>query len=65
MCVKKTMKNDKKIETLVSVIQKDTTKYLSYVKACGPCAYSDRILEDIIENAKKLEEKYEENFKKH
>lgn len=55
------MKNDKKILESVKKIKNLCEIYECYVKGFNPCAYSDRILDDIIEESTKLEKLYEEN----
>lgn len=55
---RKVIKKD--VEEVKSVCQ----EYLDYLSAFGnPCAYSDRIIEEIIEKTKKLEQDYIEQFK--
>lgn len=52
------MKNDKKIEALIKKINQETEEFLDLP---NQCAYSDRIVESIIENAEKLKTAYDNN----
>lgn len=56
--------NRKTIKKDVEAVAVTCQEYLDYIKTFGnPCAYSDRIVEEIIEKAKKLEKDYQEQFK--
>lgn len=46
----------------VKAIDEECQKYLKYVKTYNDCAYSDRIVDKIIENSKKLSEVVENYF---
>ena len=45
---------DKKIKQTVKELKKACRQYLDYVTALNPCAYSDRMVEEILEKADKL-----------
>lgn len=53
----KTMKNyDKEIKEIVEDIRDISTHYIEEVTTLNECAYTDRLVELIIEKSKKLEE---------
>lgn len=54
--------NDVKIRTLTKEIEEQAKAYNEYVESLNPCAYSDRMVETIIEKAKELEFAHESNF---
>lgn len=57
------MKKKAKMEPIVRRIHKISTDYVDYLNAIGnECAYTDRMIEAIIEEAKKLEKAYEYFF---
>lgn len=56
------MKYSRKIKSILQEIYKDSRYYLGYVKACNECAATDRIIENIIEKSKQLEELQEKRF---
>ena len=58
------MKNDKKIKSIINKIKYECNDYLNYVNNYNECAYSDRKIEDIIINLKKLEQLYKNSFEK-
>lgn len=58
------MKNDKKIKSIINKIKYECNDYLNYVSNFNECAYSDRKIEDIIINLKKLERLYKNSFEK-
>lgn len=56
--------NRKVIKKDVEVIAVTCQEYLDYIRAFGnPCAYSDRIIEEIIAKTEKLQKDYQEQFK--
>ena len=55
------MKNDKKILATLKLITEKSNGYIDLVESSNPDAYSDRILEEIIEEGKELERLYNEN----
>jgi len=54
------MQNDKEIKALISEISAEAKKYLGFVTDANPCAYTDRMVEEIIEKSKRLEELHNE-----
>ena len=52
------MKNDKKIESLIKKIKQETEEFLNLP---NQCAYSDRIVENIIKYADELKTAYDNN----
>ncbi|MDO5568575.1 MAG: hypothetical protein Q4G04_00480 [bacterium] len=56
------MNNDKEIKKVVSELQEQCNDFLSYIDSSNECAYSDRMLEDIIKKGNYLSELYEINF---
>lgn len=58
------MENDKKIKSLINKIKYECNDYLDYVNNYNECAYSDRKIEDIITNLKKLERLHDNRFEK-
>ena len=57
------MDNDSKIKDVVVKIRDKASAYINYVDALNPCAYSDRIIEELIDESKKLENYVNEQFK--
>lgn len=55
-------KNDKAIRQIVNDIASSCRIYSDYIKAYNECAWSDRYIEEIIENALKLKKLYDDNF---
>ena len=48
------MQNDKKILETVRKIKKEAKDYTDFVESANPCAYTDRIVENIIKEAETL-----------
>lgn len=59
------MKNDIKIKKTVASLSSKCNEYLAYVNSLNECAYSDRMLESIINKAKQLEEYHYNRFENH
>ena len=54
---------DKKINDLMSKLSEQANAWCEYVKSIGnQCAYTDRMLEEVIATAKAIETAYEEQF---
>jgi len=56
------MKNDKKIMKVVKKIKLNSELYVDYVTIANPNSYTDRVIEEIITDAKELEKLYRNNF---
>ena len=56
------MKHDKNIKECICYIGKACNDYLSFTAELNECATTDRVIEDIIYNLKRLEELYNKNF---
>ena len=48
------MEKDIKIKNLVNRIKIDCNEYLDYINMYNECAYTDRMIENIISNLNKL-----------
>lgn len=48
------MINDNKIKNLIRKIRNECNEYLDYINKYNECAYSDRMIENIISNLNKL-----------
>ncbi len=57
------MENDNKIKDVVAKIRDKASAYINYVDALNPCAYSDRIIEELIDESKKLENYVNKQFR--
>lgn len=57
------MKKDKKIKHKVIQLKDRCEIFLDYISNFDECAYSDRLVETIIQVAKDLEKDYEKQFK--
>lgn len=58
------MKNDEKIKAKAVELKSYLDGFLDYINSFNPCAYSDRILETVIDLSKKLEKLYEDRGNK-
>ena len=56
------MKNDKLILEKVESILDKARIYAGFVENANPCAYTDRLLEDIVTEAKEIEELHNNQF---
>lgn len=57
------MKNDANILSLLKDIQEKSQDILDFFNSCGNlCASTDRMIETIIDKAKKLEQLHKDNF---
>ena len=56
------MKNDKKIMEVVKKIKLNSELYIDYVTIANPDSYMDRVVEEIVKDAKELEKLYRDNF---
>lgn len=56
------MKNDKLILEKVESILDKARIYAGFVANANPCAYTDRLLEDIVEDAKEIEKLHNNQF---
>lgn len=59
------MKYDKKIKNIITILNSLCIDYLTYVNNLNECAYSDRMLESIIDKAKELEQYHKKRFENH
>lgn len=57
------MKNDRAIKEAVSAIERRCRQYISIVTETNECAYSDRVLEAIIDEAERLKTLHESRFR--
>lgn len=58
------MRNDKTIEKLMKSIENNAKEFNEFVESIGnQCAYTDRMIEIVIELATDLKTLYEGNFK--
>lgn len=57
------MRKDKELLAKMLELKSFSDGWLDYVKSFNPCAYSDRILEHVIEVAEEIKQLHEENFK--
>ncbi len=55
------MKNDTAITAKAKVLEEKVRGFNEYVASLNPCAYSDRMLEDVISTAKEQETLYNSN----
>ena len=56
------MSKDAKIEEAVTRVRNAADAFLRYIECMGnQCAYTDRMVEEIIENGKNLENVYNNN----
>ena len=57
------MKNDKKIAREMKRLSTFTKEFNEFVDTFGnQCAYTDRMVEQIIETSKEIEKLYQDNF---
>ncbi len=56
------MKYDKKIKSLIKKINYECSSYLAYVSTLNECAVTDRVIENVIELSKELENYHEKRF---
>lgn len=56
------MKNDKLIREKVESILDKARIYVGFVENANPCAYTDRLLEDIVKEAKEIEDLHNNQF---
>ena len=57
------MKNDKTIEKEIKRLSSFTKEFNEFVDTFGnQCAYTDRMVEQIIEISKEIEKLYQDNF---
>ncbi len=56
------MKNDKLILEKVENILDKARIYVGFVENANPCAYTDRLLEDIVKEAKEIEKLHDNQF---
>lgn len=50
------MDNDEKLRELIASIHTKTKEFIDYVNQIGnQCAYTDRLIEDVIQQSKELE----------
>ena len=50
------MKNDSQIKEKVKQIHQKSGNYLDFVNTMNECAFTDRMIEEIIDDAKELEQ---------
>lgn len=58
------MKYDEKIKHIIKKIKLQSDNYLYCIESMNECAFTDRIIEDIIKNSKELEKYHENRFEK-
>ena len=56
------MQHDRSVKSCVEQIRSQTQEFLDYVNSNNQCAYSDRMVENILKTAEKLDKVYSSNF---
>lgn len=58
------MKNDKKILEAMRDLEYWAAYYIDFVSGANTCAYTDRVVEHVVEKAEEIRKLHEENFNK-
>ena len=56
------MQHDRSVKSCVEQIRSQAQEFLDYVNSNNQCAYSDRMVENILKTAEKLDKIYNSNF---
>ena len=56
------MQHDRSVKSCVEQIRSQAQEFLDYVNSNNQCAYSDRMVENILKTAEKLDKIYSSNF---